>query len=128
MKKVNKTGYVYRHKKIVFNSLPVQSTPQRGGKELDKFDTIFPSKEEYDKWYRGMIIGLAELDQCLNYCRHFVREKGNQGKYVRDGKSYPVDGTWCGLQDYGRGESGKFFKWVIENFGENWYELMDRYK
>lgn len=121
--------YVYRHKKIVFNGLPAPSTPQRDGPYPDKFDTVFESKEYFEAWYKGMMAGLANLDECLNYCAHFIREKGNLGAYERDGKRYyPVDGTWCGLHDCGRGESGKFFEWVTENFGKEWYELMDRYK
>lgn len=125
---LNKIGYVYRHKKIVFNGLPVPPTPQRKDNYMDEFDRFFSSKEDFNKWYKGLVSGLAELDGCLNYCKHFIREKGNKGNYVRDGKSYPVDGSWCGTHDYGYGESGKFFEWVIENFGKDWYELMDRYK
>jgi hypothetical protein len=78
---------------------------------------------------RSRSITLADLDQLLNFCKHFVREKGNIGAYERDGKRYyPVNGTWRGTHDYGRGESGKFFNWLEENFGEKWYDLMDRYK
>lgn len=121
--------YVYRHKKIGFNGLPTPSTPQREGNFPDNFDLIFDNKEEFEKWYKIMMAGLAILDECLNYCQHFIREKGNIGAYERDGKRYyPVNGTWCGTHDYGRGESGKFFEWAIENFGKQWYELMDRYK
>lgn len=127
LSEVPQGAYVYRHKKIVFNGGPVPSTPQRKEEELDEFDTVFSSKQDYESWYKNCVNGLAELDECLNYCKHFVREQGNKGKYIRDGKSYPVDGTWCGAQDYGRGESGNFFKWAKENFGEGWYELMDRY-
>lgn len=122
--------YIHRYKPIIFNGGPTQSAPQREkGVEIDEWDKVFESKEDFEKWHRSLTIGLAELDECLNYCQHFVREKGNLGSYERDGKRYyPVDGTWCGIHDYGRGESGKFFDWVKENFGENWYQLMDRYK
>jgi hypothetical protein len=123
-----KGAYLHRYKPIVFNSGPVMAVPQRKGEELDTFDIVFSSKEEYESWYKSLVIGLAELDQCLNYCKHFTRIKGNEGLYIRDGKEYPVNGTWCGIHDYGRGESGKFFEWVIQNFGENWYVLMDRYR
>lgn len=125
---IPKEKYVYRYKKIVFNGLLVDAIPQRIDNELDKHDIVFNSKEDFNTWYKGLVAGLAELDECLNYCKHFVREKGNIGSYERDGKRYyPVDGTWCGTHDYGRGESGKFFEWVIENFEEKWYELMDKY-
>ena len=120
--------YIHRYKQIVFNGLPVAPTPQKKGKKLDRWDTVFRSKEEFEAWYKSMVNGLAELDECLNYCKHFVRVKGNKGTYTRDGKEYPVDGTWCGTHDYGRGESGDFFAWVQDNFGKNWYQIMDRYK
>lgn len=123
-----KENYVYRYKTIVFNGGVTPVIQQRSNNEIDEWDKVFSSKEDFQHWYSGVVVGLAELDQCLNYCKHFVRTKGNEGNYVRNGKTYPVDGSWCGIHDYGIGESGKFFKWAIENFGENWYELMDRYK
>lgn len=125
---LNSVGHVCRYKPVVFSGGPVPSAPQRKDKYPDDFDVIFSSKEEYTEWYKGLVSGLAELDECLNYCQHFIREKGNEGKYVRDGKSYPVNGSWCGTHDYGRGEGGKFFTWVKENFGNDWFVLMDRYK
>lgn len=128
VEELSKTGYVYRYKKIILNGLPVPETPQREGKYPDDFDTYFDSKEDFNQWYKQIITEYAKLDECLNYCKHFIREKGNKGNYVRNGKTYPVDGTWCSTHDYGRGESGKFFTWVKENFGNNWYELMERYE
>lgn len=129
VKELNDIGFVYRHKKIVFNDGGTPPTPQRKDDYPDESDVFFLSKEEFQNWHKNLTIGLAELDECLNYCKHFVREKGNLGAYERDGKRYyPVDGTWCGIHDYGRGESGKFFDWVKENWEEDWYELMDRYK
>jgi len=125
---LNKIGYVYRHKKIVFNGGPTPATEQRKGEYMDENDIFFTSKEEFETWHKSLTANLAQLDECLNYCKHFVRTKGNEGNYVRDGKTYPVDGTWCGIHDYRRGESGEFFKWVKENWGDSWYELMDRYK
>jgi hypothetical protein len=113
--------YTHHIQPIVFNDGSKMNYGRR-------FPKVFESKEDFETWYRGVTIGLAELDQCLNYCKHFIRTKGNEGNYVRDGKTYPVNGMWCGTQDYGRGESGKFFDWVNENWGDNWYELMDRYK
>lgn len=121
--------YVHRYKKLVFSGSPTPPTQQREGLYPDHFDMVFESKEEFEKWYKGVVAGLANIDECLNYCEHFVRENGNIGAYEREGKRYyPVNGTWCGLHDYGRGESGEFFDWVVENFGKNWYELMGRYK
>jgi hypothetical protein len=125
---LQKDSYVYRYKPIVFNSGTVPPTEQRKDQNIDQWDMIFSSKEEYNTWYKGLVAGFAELDHCLNYCKHFIRTKGNDGNYVREGKSFPVNGTWCGTQDYGRGESGAFFAWVNNNFGEDWYELMDRYR
>ena len=121
--------YIHRYKWIVFNNSGTPSTPQRRSEFPDKFDFIFNSKEEFENWNKSVSAGLAKLDECLNYCEHFVREKGNVGAYERDGKRYyPVDGTWCGLHDFSEGESGKFFTWVVSNFGTNWYKLRKKYE
>ena len=121
--------YIHRHKAIRFNGLPVPVTPQRR-ECLDEFDTLFDSFDEYTKWNKAVTAGLAELDEAMNYCRYFVREKGNQGHYVRDGKSFPVDGSWVGLQDFDNYPPCQpFVAWLIENGWRNdWFELMDRYK
>ena len=131
VKELEKEGkYIYRHKWTVFGGNTTTPTPQRKSEYIDEKDRIFSSKEEFTVWYKDFIAGLAQLDECLNYCKHFVRIKGNDGNYIRNGIEYPypIDGRWCGTHDYGRGESGKFFDWVISNFGKNWYELMDKYK
>jgi hypothetical protein len=122
-------SYVYRYKQILLNGDKGSSAPQRVDGVLDRYDKVFSSKEEFNIWYKELLSDIAELDQCLNYCKHFVREKGNLGTYSRDDKYYfGVNGTWCGSHDYGRGESKKFFDWVIGNFGKDWFELMDKYK
>lgn len=129
VKQLGENGkYVYRSKTVVFNSGGTPPTPQRKGEFPDEFDTIFENKQEFEKWYGNLVVGLAKLDECLNFCQHFVRESGNIGAYERDGhRYYPVNGTWCGLHDSGRGESGKFFDWAKANFGENWFTLHGRY-
>ena len=122
--------YLYRHKSIRFNGAPTPHTPQRKDKHLDDFDTVFDCKEDFTQWFRSTTIGLAELDQAMNYCKYFVRVKGNQGHYVRDGKSFPVDGSWVGLQDFDNYPPCQpFVQWLTDNsWRDNWFELMDRYK
>lgn len=97
-----------------------------------KHNGIVVKKEQYgesfDSWRKSYISYEAEFEENLNMCKHFVRELGNKGKYIRDGKEYIVEGTWKGIYDYSRGESGKFFTWVISNFGKDWYKLMDKYE
>ena len=68
-----KNSYVYRYKKSVFNGLPVPKTPQREKpNELDEWDMVFESKEKFNKWYKELTIKLAELDECMNFCKYFV--------------------------------------------------------
>ena len=131
IKELQKQGkYIYRYKKLVLNSLPVESTPQRKQQNItDTFDYIFESKDKFNEWYKDISIGFAELDQCLNYCKFFKRIKGNIGEYVRDGKTFKVVGTWCGTQDFGSKFTKGFEFFLKENGWENnWYDLMDKYK
>lgn len=129
--------YVYRYKPVLFNGGHGSSAPQRENDEVDNFDKVFNSKSEFDKWYRELQIGLAELDEPMNYCKYFVRSKGNEGNYVRDGKSFTVNGEWVGLHDFCWSEPSEGYKltesfvvWLKESGWNknNWFELMDRYK
>lgn len=127
---IPKGAYLHRHKPIRFNGLPTPQTPQRESDYLDNFDTVFDSLEDYKTWNRSVTIGLAELDEAMNYCKYFVRDKGNEGHYVRDGKSFPVNGTWVGLQDFDSYPPCQpFVRWLEEHgWRDTWFELMDRYK
>jgi hypothetical protein len=130
VKKLKQEGkYVYRFKNIVFNSSPTLCAPNRIGDLTDEYDFIFESKEDFDKWHRALTIEFALLDECVNYCKFFVRKKGNDGDYVREGKSFPVDGTWTKLHDFGSEKTKAFELFLKENnWYDNWFELMDRYK
>lgn len=134
---IKESCYVYRYRSISFNGLPTAPSPIRKNGYLDDFDFVFDSKEDYMHWFRKLTISLAELDESMNYCRYFIREKGNVGKYVRDGKSFTVDGSWVGNYDFCWGNPSRGFKptelfvvWMKDNGWNknNWFELMDRYK
>lgn len=122
--------YLHRHKPIRFNGLATPGTPQRESEYLDDFDIVFDSKEDYFQWNKEVTAGLAELDEAMNYCKYFVRDKGNVGRYIREGKSFPVDGSWVGAQDFDSYPPCQpFVRWLEENgWRETWFELMDRYK
>lgn len=70
--------YIHRHRPIVFNPNGSTPPPARIDNELDEFDTIFSSKEDFMKWYEYTQINLAELDCVMNYCKFFKRLKGNE--------------------------------------------------
>jgi len=129
LKDIPKDKYVYRHKHIGFNGGGGPETPQRKDNLLDNFDTVFDTKEEYTNWYRSAVIGLAELDESMNYCAYFVRDKGNVGTYEREGKSFPVDGSWVGIQDFDNYKPAMaFVEWLETNgWRNNWFKLMPRY-
>lgn len=120
--------FIYRYKPVVFNGGPTVGAPMRENDEIDGFDKVFDSQADFEVWYRDLVAGFAELDECLNYCQYFVREKGNEGHYVRDGKSYPVNGTWTGYEmncDFMAG----FKHFLIENdFYTDWFKLHERYE
>lgn len=128
IRELSTRGYLYRYKKIAFNGLGTPHTPQRKEDKADEFDFLFKNKEDFDTWHKQLTVGLAELDESMNFCKYFVREKGNNGHYVREGKSYPVNGSWVGIQDFD--DTAKdFAQWLKENgWRNNWFELMDRYK
>lgn len=120
--------YIWRHKHIGFNQLPQPVTPPRENKDiLDDFDFVFLSKKDFNEWFDETSVGLAELDQVLNYCKYFIREKGNQGRYEREGKSIKVDGTWDGYH-INTPMMKDFKEFLLENgWLENWFELHPRY-
>ena len=131
--------YIWRYKHVGFYGTPRPTAPQRGGEEIDKWDKVFDSKELFDEWYRDLVKGLAELDQVMNYCEYFVRTKGNEGKYIREGKEHEVNGQWDSYHiwgnamfpvltfDYKLMES--FKKFLIENgWKDDWFKLMDKYE
>ena len=122
--------YIARHKAIRFNGLPTPPTPQRLTDIPDGFDMLFANLDDYKQWVKSITAGLAELDESMNYCQYFVRDKGNAGHYVRDGKSFPVDGSWVGIQDFDNYPPCQpFVQWLKDNgWRDNWFELMDRYK
>lgn len=121
--------YIYRHKPIVFNGGPVISPPQRKkGVEIDEWDKVFESEEEFRVWYKDLVVGLATLDEVMNYCEYFKRIKGNIGYYERSGKKFPVDGTWTGYEINTEMMRG-FKEFLIENgWLNNWWKLMKRYE
>lgn len=127
---LNKIGYVHRHKAIRFNGVSTPATPERLHDSMDTFDRFFPSLADYQKWNKSVTAGLAELDESMNYCKYFVRTKGNDGNYVREGKSFPVNGLWTGIQDFDNFPPCQpFVRWLEENgWRSTWFELMDRYK
>jgi hypothetical protein len=114
--------YKWKIKPIRFNGL---LCPASSGKEL-----FFYSKDEFDLWYKGLVAGLAELDESMNYCKYFERTKGNEGVYVRDGKSFPVNGIWVGIQDFDDYPPCQpFVQWLKQNGWRNtWFDLMTKYK
>jgi hypothetical protein len=119
-------SYTWTIKPIRFNGLAV---PQLNSGH--KARTLnFENKDTFDAWYKGLVAGLAELDEAMNYCKYFVREKGNAGHYVREGKSFPVDGSWIGNQDFDNYPPCQpFVAWLTENgWRDTWFDLMDRYK
>jgi hypothetical protein len=122
-------AYIYRYKQIVFNDSSGLSSPQRKEKNvLDEFDIVFDSKEEFEDWYKGLVVGLAELDEVMNYCKFFKRIKGNEGIYERDGKTCLVNGKWD-VYHINTKELADFKNFLIKNnWLNNWFELMDRYK
>lgn len=127
---IGTVGYVWRFKPIRFNGCVTTPTPQRESNTPDSFDLFFTSKEAFKKWFRSTTVTLAELDESMNYCKYFQRDKGNTGYYVREGKSFPVDGSWVGIQDFDNyAPCQPFVAWLkANNWRDTWFELMDRYK
>lgn len=74
-----------------------------GGYSLGK---EWAHKECNNKDFSERVIGLAELDEVMDYCEYFVRDgikDGNRnGQYVREGKSHPVKGYWDGYEIWGK--------------------------
>lgn len=137
---LKKNFYVHRYKPIRFNGLPIMKIPSRNdidkkqspveSKQFpDEFDTIFPSSSEFATWNKDITKDLAELDESMNYCEYFVRESGNKGYYVREGKTFPVDGSWVGIQDFDScPQTQDFVIWLIQNnWREDWFKLHHRY-
>jgi len=58
-------SYTHKYKPIVFNGLP---TNNRGYTE----EKVFNTKKEFENWFKELSIGLAELDECMNYCKYFI--------------------------------------------------------
>lgn len=118
--------YVYRYSPICFNGKG-ESAPQRTKDEIDAFDKVFDSKEDFTAWHRDLTIGLAELDEVMNYCEYFERSNGNDGFYIREGKRFPVKGTWTGYEINCEHMLG-FKNFLIENgWLKYWFKLMKRY-
>lgn len=129
IKELEKLGfYIWRHKHMGFNSLPMPTTPERKEKDvLDEHDFVFSSKKDFDNWFKEVQVGLAELDQVLNYCKYFHRDKGNDGRYIRDGKECKVDGTWDGYH-INTPLMAEFKNFLSTNgWLEDWFELHPRY-
>ncbi len=97
-------------------------------------EQTFPLHENcYDLWYKRHIAGLANFDKIMNYCRYFQRKEGNEGHYIRDGKSCLVDGRWSDYDIQGGiiGDGGKlkrFQEFLKDNKWGDWFEIMDKYK
>lgn len=91
----------------------------------------------YRPWYNSLIAGLAELDQVMDYCEYFQREKGQLGFYVREGKSFPVHGSWDEYHlNCNHGEDRGFvcckmkpFTLFLKENGwlEDWFKLKGKY-
>lgn len=93
---------------------------------LGKYE--FHSKENYENWYKNLTAYLAELDEYMNYCTYFKREKGDNGYYEREGKRYPVKGYWKGIQDFDD-VAKDFAIWLEENgWRKMWFELREKYQ
>ena len=135
IKTLRKQGkYLWQYKHIKFQG-------GGGGREWGNADPVyfvFDSKQDFDVWFRETQIGLASLDQVMNYCEYFVRSKGNQGKYIREGKEHEVNGEWDGYHiegsslfpqvhfDYKLMDS--FRNFLKENgWGNSWFDLKDKY-
>jgi len=114
--------HYWKVKPIRFNGL---STPPPTGNTFE-----FESKSHFDLWYKSHLAFLAELDEAMNYCAYFQRDKGNSGHYVREGKSFPVDGSWIGIQDFDNYPPCQpFVAWLNKNgWRHTWFQLMDKYK
>ena len=130
-------AYIWRFKHFNFSGIPNGSyrgldAPPRIKNEVDKYDYVFDSQEELDKWYKERLIGFAEFDKVMNYCKYFEREIGNDGFYVRDGKKCKVSGHWDGYLvdvEFDKNVTKLFQNFLNENgWRSNWFELMDRYK
>lgn len=110
--------YRWKHKQICWSGTGLNSG----------VDFVFNSKDEFNLWYKAQVAYFAELDEYMNYCKYFVREKNNDGYYERDNKRCPVNGL---TTSYELGlEKNRLFKdFLIENGWEsNWFELRDKYK
>ena len=121
--------YIWRHKHIGFNNCEMPKTLDRKNTlQVDNFDLIFLSRQDFQNWYRSTQIWIAELDQVLNYCKYFVRENGNVGYYEGDGKKCRVLGDWDG-HHINTKTMKEFRDFLVENkWLGNWFELHERYQ
>ena len=71
---------------------------------------------------------LAELDESMNYCEYFIREKWNIWTYKKeDFTYYPVNGLWD-YKSFDIKEATKFKQAFIKHFWYfKWFKLHNRY-
>ncbi len=129
--------YVYRHCGVVFAGKSGIIAPQREDDDIDEYDSVFVSREEYERWFKDLQIDLAKLDEPMNYCEYFQRTKGNDGNYVREGRSFLVNGLWDGqhlncLHVTPKGfvccSMKEFSAWLDQNsFKKDWWKLRQSY-
>jgi len=130
--------YIHRYSGVSFAGKSGFHSPQRKGNEIDACDLIFRDKSSFDLWFKHLQLGLAGLDEPMNFNEYFVREKGNEGDYVRDDKSFPVNGLWDGQHlDCSHSEKKgfvccsmrEFSQWLTEHgFRKDWWKLRESYK
>lgn len=95
---------------------------KKGYRKYKTSDVLLVSRFQ---WTRA---DAAELDEVMNYCKFFKRIKGNEGVYERDGKTCLVNGKWD-VYHINTKELADFKNFLIKNnWLNNWFELMDRYK
>jgi hypothetical protein len=140
LQELQKQGkYIWRYKHIGFYNSQSPLALMRQGNEIDKWDKVFDSKADFDKWFKKTQIGLAELDEVMNYCKYFIREKGNEGWYERDGKRCEVNGLWDGyhidgsalfpVKEFDYDKMNKFRDFLQQNVWlKDWFELRDKYR
>ena len=115
--------------KINYTYIPINFTWDRDNKAVP--NTFFCSQQhrkdyikEHNDLVKRSLPFLAELDQSMNYCEYFVRDKGNEGLYIRGWFKYKVNWLW----DY-KSTPKSFIESFEKYFGHrDYYKLHRRYE